>query len=76
MEIEAEKEPGSKPLVDLAYFHRIGSLVKVLLKMARPPQLLVIILVYILGSLVARLGSQTGLASGTVQPTHSDHPLH
>jgi 1,4-dihydroxy-2-naphthoate octaprenyltransferase len=54
MEIEAKKKPGSKPLVNLAYFHRIGSLVKVLLKMARPPQLLAIILVYILGSLVAR----------------------
>ncbi len=54
LEMDVEKKPGSKPVVNLAYFHQIASLVKVLFKMARPTQLLVIILVYILGSLVAR----------------------
>ena len=53
IEMDVEKKPGSKPAVNLAYFHQIASLVKVLFKMARPTQLLVIILVYILGSLVA-----------------------
>ena len=54
IEMDVEKKTGSKPVVNLAYFHQIASLVKVLFKMARPNQLLVIILVYIYGSLVAR----------------------
>jgi 1,4-dihydroxy-2-naphthoate octaprenyltransferase len=54
MEIDVEKKPGGKSVVNLAYFHQIASVVKVLFKMARPTQLLLIILVYILGSLVAR----------------------
>ena len=53
MEMNAEKKSKSKSEVDLEYFHQIASLVKVLIKMARPPQILAIILVYILGSLVA-----------------------
>ena len=54
MEVDVEKNPGSKSVVNMAHFHQTGSLVKLLLKMARPPQILAIILVYILGSLVAR----------------------
>ena len=47
IEMDVEKKTGSKPVVNLAYFHQIASLVKVLFKMARPNQLMVIILVYI-----------------------------
>lgn len=53
MEIGIEGEPGSQTLNTMSTSARVALNVKVLFKMARPTQLLAIILVYIFGSLVA-----------------------